>query len=63
MSCESTIRSKENNLRWYLKNLNESLLQGVKHVKRECLKERLLKIAEWEKGKKLERETNVWTVY
>ena len=46
MSCESTIRSKENNLRWYLKNLNESLLQGVKHVKRECLKERLLKIAE-----------------
>ena len=33
MSCESTIRSEENNLRWYLKNSNENLLQGVKHVR------------------------------
>ena len=33
MSCESTIRSEENNLRWYLKNSNENFLQGVKHVK------------------------------
>ena len=32
MSCESTIRSEENNLGWYLKNSNESLLQGVTHV-------------------------------
>ena len=28
-------------------------------VQRECLKERLLKISEWEKGRKLKRETNV----
>ena len=33
VSCESTIRSEENNLGWYLKNLNENLLQGVKHVR------------------------------
>ena len=32
MSCESTIRSEVNNLGWYLKNSNENLLQGVKHV-------------------------------
>ena len=32
MSCESTIRIEENNLGWYLKNYNENLLQGVKHV-------------------------------
>ena len=32
-------------------------------VERKCLKERLEKIAnEWD-GRKLERETNVWTVY
>ena len=33
MSCESTIRSEENNLRQYLKNSNKNLLQGVKHVR------------------------------
>ena len=32
MSCESTIRSEENNLGWYLKNSDQNLLQGVKHV-------------------------------
>ena len=32
MSCESAIRSEENNLGWYLKNSFENLLQGVKHV-------------------------------
>ena len=31
--CENTIRSEENNIGWYLKNLNESLLKGVKHVR------------------------------
>ena len=45
MSCESTIGSEENNLRWYLKNSNENLIQAVRHVRilkfRECLKERL----------------------
>ena len=33
VSCESTIRSEENNLGWYLKNSNENLLQGLKHVR------------------------------
>ena len=33
MSCESAIRSEEKNLRWYLMNSNENLLQGVKHVR------------------------------
>ena len=33
MSCESTIRSEENNLGWYIKNSNENLLQGLKHVR------------------------------
>ena len=32
MSCESTIRSEGNNLGVYLKNSNEHLLQGPKHV-------------------------------
>ena len=32
MSCENTVRSKENNLGCYLKNSNENLLQGVKCV-------------------------------
>ena len=32
MSCESTIRSEENNLGWNLKNSDQNLLQGVKHV-------------------------------
>ena len=31
MSCEDTVRSKENNLGWYLKNSNENSIQGVKH--------------------------------
>ena len=33
MSCESTVRSEENNLGWYIKNSNENLLQGLKHVR------------------------------
>ena len=33
VSSEGTIRSEENNLVWYLKNTNESLFQGVKHVR------------------------------
>ena len=33
VSSESTIRSEENNLGWYLKNTNEILFQGVKHVR------------------------------
>ena len=32
-SWESAIRSEENNLGWYLENLNENLLQAVKHLK------------------------------
>ena len=32
MSCESTVRSEENNPGCYLKNSNGDLLQGVKHV-------------------------------
>ena len=31
MSCESTIKSEENNLEQYLKNSDENLLQGVKY--------------------------------
>ena len=45
VSGESTVRSEENNIGWYLKNSIENLLQGMKHVRilklRECLKERL----------------------
>ena len=33
VSCESTVRSEENNLGWYLKNSNENLFQEVKHVR------------------------------
>ena len=33
MSCESIIRSEENNLGWYLKNSSENLLQEVKDVR------------------------------
>ena len=33
VSCESTIRSEENNLGLYLKNSNESLLQGVNYAR------------------------------
>ena len=33
VSCESTIRGEVNNIGWYFKNSNESLLQGVKHVR------------------------------
>ena len=33
VSFESTIRSEENNLRWYLKNSNENFLQELKHVR------------------------------
>ena len=44
---------------------NESRSQACwdSEVQRECIKERLQKIAESEKGRKLERETYVWTVY
>ena len=33
MSWESTVRSEENNLGWYLKNSSKNLLQRVKHVR------------------------------
>ena len=33
VSGESTVRSEENNIGWYLKNSNEILLQGMKHVR------------------------------
>ena len=33
VSCESTIGSEENNPGWYLKNSNENLVPGVKHVR------------------------------
>ena len=33
VSCESATGSGENNLGWYLKSLNESLFQGVKHLR------------------------------
>ena len=32
MSSESTIKSEENNLGWYLQNSNENLFQGFKHT-------------------------------
>ena len=32
MSCESTIRTEENNFGWYLNNSNENLLEEVKYV-------------------------------
>ena len=52
MSCESTIRSKELRIKWKFTSRREAYQDS--EVKRECLKERLLKIAEWEKGKKLD---------
>ena len=33
VSCKSTVGREENNLGWYLTNLNENLLQRVKHVR------------------------------
>ena len=33
VSCETKIRSEENSFGWYLKNSNENVLQGVKHVR------------------------------
>ena len=66
MNCESTIRSEENNLGWYLKNSNENLLQEVKHARilkfRESFSKNDFKKSLHEK-KKLKKETNVWTVY
>ena len=45
VKCGSTIGSEENNVGCYLKNSNENLVQGVRHVRvlkfRESLKERL----------------------
>ena len=51
MSCESTIRSEENNLGWYLKNSNEDFPQGVKHV-------RILKFKESVSKKDLKKSLN-----
>ena len=33
VTCESTIRSEENSLGWYLRSSNENLLQKVNHVR------------------------------
>ena len=33
VSCESTVGREENNLGWYLTNLNEFLPQRMKHVR------------------------------
>ena len=55
MSCECTTKSEKHKLGLYLKNSNENLLQGVKHVV-------ILKFKE-SVSKKLEREKNVGTVY
>ena len=44
------------------RNSNENLLQKVVLKFRERVPRRKT-LTEWEKGKQLERETNVWTVY
>ena len=41
VNSESTIGGEENNLGWYLKNSNEHLLRGVKHVRIRKFKERV----------------------
>ena len=55
MSCECTIKSEKHKLGLYLKNSNENLLQGVKHVV-------ILKFKE-SVSKKLESEKNIRTAY
>ena len=55
MSCECTTKSEKHKLGLYLKNSNENLLQGVKHVV-------ILKFKE-SVSKKLERQKKVGTVY
>ena len=55
MSCECTTKSEKHKLGLYLKNSNENLLQGVKHVV-------ILKFKE-SVSKKLESEKNVRTAY
>ena len=51
MSSESTVRSEENNIGWYLKNSNEILLQGMKHV-------RILKLRESVSKKDFKKSLN-----
>ena len=48
---ESTVRSEENNIGWYLKNSNEILLQGMKHV-------RILKLRESVSKKDFKKSLN-----
>ena len=55
MSCENTVRSKENNLGWYLKNSNENSIQGVKHGE-------ILKFKESVSKKDLNKSLNEKTV-
>ena len=55
MSCECTTKSEKHKLGLYLKNSNENLLQGVKHVV-------ILKFKE-SVSKKLESKKNVRTAY
>ena len=55
MSCENTVRSKENNLVWYLKNSNENSIQGVKHGE-------ILKFKESVSKKDLNKSLNEKTV-
>ena len=55
MSCEDTVRSKENNLGWYLKNSNENSIQGVKHGE-------ILKFKESVSKKDLNKSLNEKTV-
>ena len=51
VSSESTVRSEENNIGWYLKNSNEILLQGMKHV-------RILKLRESVSKKDFKKSLN-----
>ena len=51
MSGESTVRSEENNIGWYLKNSNEILLQVMKHV-------RILKLRESVSKKDFKKSLN-----
>ena len=51
VSGESTVRIEENNIGWYLKNSNEILLQGMKHV-------RILKLRESVSKKDFKKSLN-----
>ena len=51
VSGESLVRSEENNIGWYLKNSNEILLQGMKHV-------RILKLRESVSKKDFKKSLN-----